>query len=350
MAIDPATATRGDRAERGIYAYLNRVAYVVINVSDLDRAVAFYEATCPVRQHCRLNGPEQPYRALGIEHGEFEGVVLRSLTAEHAPGSIYAEAPPRDIHLVQWRSPGPVGTPYREANHVGLYRHNSLVGDIEAGYDRVVKAGGRPYGRPSRIVLSPEGFSVVCFGFRDPDGTTLELIGPDKPDPSYPGALHHCNINCTDLSVSHHFYRDVMGFDTAFSCIPGDPQPITNGSLGDALSNPDGSAYGGELSNFVAKLMIPRNDWRNPLDVLEWTLPRPCGEAYASPLNLGMVRIGIEVGDINAAHARLQLAGVSSLSDIETWDMGEFGSRKLATLRDPDGVQLEIIEQQGPLE
>lgn len=334
-----------DRSTYGIHAYLNGLSHVVIYVSDLERSLAFYEQTFPVRRVARINGPAQAYPSLGIAHGRCTGWVLRSLTAERAPGAIFAEKPPRDIHLVQWLSPGPVGTPYREANHVGIYRHNTLVGDIEAGYARVLAAGGRPYGPPSRIVLLPDGFSVVCFGFRDPDGATLEMIGPDRPDPNYAGALHHCNINCSDLRRSYRWYRDVIGLDTGMYVAPGRPQPIANGSLGDALANPDGSAYTGDSMEFAANLLVPRNDWRNPIDLLEWTLPRPYGRAYESPLNLGLSRIALEVDDIAAARARLVAAGQRDVSEVETWDMGEFGEKKIALFRDPDGVMLELVEQ-----
>lgn len=207
---------------------------------------------------------------------------------------------------------------------MGIYRQNSLVGDIEAAHAQVVANGGRPYAEPSRIYLTPEGFGVLAFGFLDPDGITLEICGPDEPDPTYPGSIHHCNINCTDLKRSYKFYREVLGFDTGLFYAPGSPQPVANGSLGDSLRNPDGSEYTGPDMEFAANLMIPRTDWRNPLDVLEWHLPRPYGEAYKSPLNLGISRIGIEVDDIEAAHAKLVATGTAPVSDVDSWDMGDF--------------------------
>ena len=30
---------------------------------------------------------------------------------------------------------------------------------------------------------------------------------------------------------------------------------------------------------------------------------------------------------------------------VETWDMGEFGERKVVIFRDPDGIMLKLIEQ-----
>jgi catechol 2,3-dioxygenase-like lactoylglutathione lyase family enzyme len=343
-----ASTARPDRSAYGIHAHLNGLSHVVIHVSDLDRAVEFYEETFPARRHRRIDGPAQAYPSLGVERGRFTGWVMRSLGAEHAPGRVYAERPPRDIHLVQWLSPGPVGKPYAEANHVGIYRQNSLVGDIAAGYANVEANGGRPYAEPSRIVLTPEGFGALAFGFRDPDGTTLEMVGPDEPDPDHPGTLHHCNVNCTSLARSYRFYRDVIGLDTGLYYAPGKPQPVGNGSLGDTLRNPDGSLYAGAEMEFAANLMIPRNDWRNPLDVLEWTLPKPYGRAYESPRNLGIARIALEVDDVSACARKLTESGAPPVGDVETWDMGALGEKKVLILRDPDGVWLELVEQSAP--
>jgi hypothetical protein len=129
------------------------------------------------------------------------------------PGDLTAEARPRDLHLVQWLSPGPTGTPYRDANNLGIYRQNSLVGDLDAAYRNVLAHAGRPYGPPAPILLTPEGLRVRTYGYRDPDGTTLQMMGPDEPHPGYPGAIYHCNINVSDLKASNRFYRDVLGLD-----------------------------------------------------------------------------------------------------------------------------------------
>jgi catechol 2,3-dioxygenase-like lactoylglutathione lyase family enzyme len=119
---------------RGIRAHVNRFSHNVINVSDLDRSVEFYEATFPVRRRCRIDGPAQGYPSLGIEHGQFRGWVLESRSNSWPPGDLTAEARPRELHLVQWLSPPSTGAPYRDANNLGIYRQNSLVGDLHAAY------------------------------------------------------------------------------------------------------------------------------------------------------------------------------------------------------------------------
>ena len=334
-----------DRLTHGLRGHLNRFSHVVINVSDLDRAVEFYENTFPVQRRQRINGPQQRYVGLGIEQGQFEGWVLENKKDASPPGDLVAEFPARRLHLVQWKTPGPIGAPYREANHVGIYRQNSLVSNLNEAYTRVLAHGGRPYGEPSRIVLTPEGFGVTVFAYRDPDGNTLEMIGAEDPagKVTFPGMMHHCNLNVRDLAGSYRFYHEVMGLDLQAYLAPAALQPAGNGSLGDVLRNPDGSAYLGDMQ-FAATLLGVRSDSRSPIDVLQWSVPKPYGDAYPAANHLGIVRVAFEVDDIARARARLLAAGHAA-GPIETWDMGEFGERRVVIFYDPDGIALELIEQ-----
>ncbi len=348
MATTPdnsAAKTSVDRLAYGLRGHINRFSHTVINVSDLARAVEFYEATFPVRRRQRINGPAQRYVGLGIEQGQFEGWVMENKKDAPPPGGLGAEFPARFLHLVQWKHPTPVGHPYREANHVGIYRQNSLVGNLDEAYARVLAHGGRPYGEPSDIILTPDGFKVRVFAYRDPDGSTLEMIGAEDPTGKsvYPGMMHHCNLNVRNLERSYRFYHDVMGLDPQAYLEPTALQPASNGSLGDALANGDGSAYLGGM-NFAATLMGLRSDSRNPLDVLEWQTPKPYGEAYAQANHLGIIRVAFEVDDLAAARARLVASGHSGVGPIETWDLGEAGTRQVVIFRDPDGIMLELIE------
>ncbi len=182
MANPADEAATIDRLAHGLRGHINRFSHVVINVSDLDRAVEFYESTFPVRRREHINGPPQSYLGLGIEHGEFEGWVLENKKDTSPPGDVVAEFPARLMHLIQWKSPQPTGTPYREANHVGIYRQNSLVCSLDEAYANVIANGGKPYAEPSWIVLMPDGFGVTVFAYRDPDGITLEMIGAEDPN------------------------------------------------------------------------------------------------------------------------------------------------------------------------
>lgn len=342
-----AKTTRIDRHSAGLRPYINRFSHVVINVSDLDRAVEFYEATLPVHRRCRINGPEQAYIGLGIEKGCCRGWVLENINDIAPRGNIIAEFPTRRLHLIEWQSPAPIGKPYAEANHVGIYRQNVLVGNLNEAYQRVIDHGGRPYGEPSRIVLTPDGFGLTVFGFRDPDGNTLEMVEAETAigAPPFPGMMHHCNLNVRDLARSFRFYRDVIGLDMTVYLAPAGMQSVTNGSLGNLLRDPDGSRYTGSDMQFVASLFGLRSDSRSPLDVLQWLTPAPFGEPYRMPTNLGIGRVAFEVDDIDAARARLLSNGLVGVGPVEKWDMGELGTRRVVIFHDPDGICLELTQQ-----
>ena len=333
--------SKDNAPERGLYCHLTRILWITVNVSDLERSIDFYERTYPVTRAERTNGPAQSFRSLGIKQGEFEGRIMRD--SQPFQG--------RALHLVQWKSPGPVGEPYKEANHVGFYRHHasSTRSGLNDRYANVLAQGGRPYGPPSFIFVTPTS-GTNAFAFLDPDGTTLEWVGALEPNPAgLPDNLSAYNANCRDLRRSYRFYRDTMGQDITSRLNPVVPQPASSGSLGNLLRNPDGSVYTG-LIDFDAAITGYRADFRNVHDLLEWQMPRPFGEPYEAANNLGSVNVAWEVDDIDACYEKLVRLGIRGikaglLRPPEEWDMGEYGTRKVLNFRDPDGIMIQLHER-----
>lgn len=330
--------------EAGIYENVTRILWITVNVSDLERSVDFYERTYPVTRRERTNGPAQAFTTLGIGHGQFEGRLMRDVQPFQG----------RCLHLVQWTSPGPVGEPYKEANHVGFYRHHATASrsGLHAAYDRVVAEGGRPYGEPSFIYTTPTS-GTNAFGFLDPDGTTLEWVGGLDPNPNgVPDNISAYNANCRDLKRSYRFYRDVMGQDINARLNPITPQAPGSASLGDTLRNPDGSLYLGQI-DFDAVTTGYRADFRNVHDLLEWQMPRPYGDPYPTPNHLGSVNVTWEVDDVQACYeklAKLRVRGIGGgrLVAPEKWDLGEYGERTVMNFVDPDGIQISLHERPAP--
>ena len=81
------------------------------------------------------------------------------------------------IDLLEWKTPGPVGLPYPEANNLGLYRMAFLVQDVHACHAELVRLGV-PTGDPVWLDMGPEVpvDGLWALFFPDPDGTCLELI------------------------------------------------------------------------------------------------------------------------------------------------------------------------------
>ncbi len=345
-----ATATKGKgggprapyglAGEASLGGNIGSSLWYTINVSDLDRAVEFYEATYPVTRAEVMNGPVQAFHGLGIRRGQFKARLMRDSQPFQGGG----------ILLVQWLDPTPVGTPYREANHIGWYREHANASQTgqTARYQQALAAGGRPYGEPSAIAIT-DTLTIYSFAFRDPDGTTLEWVGPLDPTPGGdPDTVAGPNVNCRDIRRSFRFYRDVMGFDMQIRLNPSTPQPGTNGSLGDTVRTPKGAIWTG-LTDFDAAIMVPRTDGRNSVDLLEWQMPGSYGTPYAEGNHLGATNLSWEVNDVQVVYEKLHRLLKNPRKHIvappETWDLGDFGERKVLNIVDPDGVGLQFVER-----
>jgi catechol 2,3-dioxygenase-like lactoylglutathione lyase family enzyme len=325
--------------EMSLGGNITKVLFLTINVSDLDRAIEFYEATYPVKRAEELNGPAQAFHGFGISHGRFRGRMMRD--SQPFQGSA--------ILLVQWLSPGPVGKPYPEANHLGWYREhaNASQTGMNSRYEVALNNGGRPYGPPSKIFITPTE-AIMSFGFRDPDGTTLEWVGPVDPTPGgQPDSVAGPNNNCLNLPRSYRWYRDVLGLELSTRLNPNKSQPFGTGSLGDSIRKPDGSAYTGP-TDFDAAIMVPRGDSRNSVDLLQWQQPGSFGRPFKHANNLGMINLTYEVNSVQVVYEKLLRVLPDPRKHVvappETWDLGDYGVKKTLNILDPDGTMFQFIE------
>lgn len=327
--------------DRSLGGNITKVLHITINVSDLDRAVEFYERTYPVKRAEAIEMDAQPMHGLDIARGRFRARMMRD------PQPLQGRA----ILLVQWLDPSPTGAPYTSANHTGYYRHHADATrtGLEGRYEMALAAGGRPYGPPSGIEIMP-GYSIFAFGFRDPDGTTLEWVGPLKANPDGPpDNLTAYNANCRNLAASHRWYREVLGLNYTTRLNPVNAQPPTNGSLGDSLQSPDGSQHTG-LVDFDATILSPWADGRNAVDLLEWQKPPTYGRPYAKATNLGTQSITYEVNNVEQVHQKLLRLLDRPKRHIvhrpEYWNLGALGRRKVLNILDPDGIRIQFMEKQ----
>jgi catechol 2,3-dioxygenase-like lactoylglutathione lyase family enzyme len=243
-----------------------------------------------------------------------------------------------------------VGRPYAEANHLGWYREHANASQTgqAARYQQALAAGGRPYGEPSAIAIT-DTLTIYSFAFRDPDGTTLEWVGPVDPTPGGPpDTIAGPNTNCLDIHKSFAWYRDVLGFDMSVRLNPSNAQPATNGSLGDTIRTPSGDIWTGPV-DFDAAIMVPRGDSRNSVDLLQWQEPGSYGRPYRHANNLGAMNLTWEVNDVQVVYEKVMRnvrhPGRYLVAPPETWDLGDFGVRKVLNMKDPDGTRLQFFEK-----
>ncbi len=147
--------------------------HVNINCSDLSRSREWYErvlglearaTTAPGPVPGELFGFEADYR----DECEYEAAFLFPNSDQPAGMA---------IELMEWKRPAPIGPPYAEANHLGIYRMALVVEDIHASYDSL-RSDGVECPDPVLLDMGPEIpiEGVWAVFLKDPDGTCLELI------------------------------------------------------------------------------------------------------------------------------------------------------------------------------
>lgn len=307
---------------------INRVAYVVINVSDLERSRAFYEQVTPLKVAARTLAPSQPFRGLDIESGSFDGYLMEDATGGR----------PTRIHLVEWKVPTPIGRHYPCFWHVGLAKVAILTPSAPVKLAQLKALGIRPTN--DRII---RGYVTIT----DPDGVIISFPGgldqalPAGDDPRWFERLLHTNPVVSDIRRSMKFYGETLGLDLDMENVPCEPTPASQGP-------------GSDVSQGDSHLYIARGDARFWVDLSQFYHPpsRPETSApFAEANHIGIARIGFEVDDIEACYAILRQVPPSGLAPgsilpPEEWDLGpEVGTQRVLCFRDPDGVRLELVEK-----
>ena len=89
---------------------------------------------------------DQAFPSLGIGRGRFEGLMLRDLSED-------ANAPM--LHLVEWKTPKPVGVANASHAHVGFNRIVTLVADLKMARGKVIAQGTQPILPNSDFIRPP---------------------------------------------------------------------------------------------------------------------------------------------------------------------------------------------------
>ena len=145
----------------------NRLAFVAINCSDLDRSTEFYGDILGFNPLARFApGPRDESNLRMGPDCEWE--------------MSYLDDPRRTISfavdLVQWHKPAGEGQPYDTANHVGIYRMALTTDDIDRDYAELVDRAFAACHPPAELDMGPGLPLLRAMLFTDPDGTMLELI------------------------------------------------------------------------------------------------------------------------------------------------------------------------------
>ena len=143
------------------------------------------------------------------------------------------------------------------------------------------------------------------------------------------GRIYHVNSNCTELERSARFY-EALGLRRVTRTVPLRPQP--------------GDAFGLEQVAWDAWILQSDDGLDGlSLDLLEWTTPGPTGAPTDLDGEPGYNRLVFEVVDLDAVLEGASAAGGSLVGGPIAVDVGDATAR-IAILRDPDGVPVQVVE------
>lgn len=146
---------------------LGAMAHTGITVRDMDRALRFYRDLLGLKVLGDITFSGAEVDALTqVAGARLRAVYLRSEKDRNGP----------PLELLQFIEPqGDTGTPYARLTNPGITEVAFWVTDIEQTYHTLRAQGVEFYSAPQLFVLEGYG-KVKAVYFRDPDGTTLELL------------------------------------------------------------------------------------------------------------------------------------------------------------------------------
>ncbi|MFN0303964.1 MAG: VOC family protein [Burkholderiales bacterium] len=302
----------------------------VMTVSDLDRAVAFYESALYFKRTderliegngvARLTGIDNPRVRRATLHLGDERIALEQyLGRESTP----VKARSQDLSFQ--RIAIVVSDMQRATAHFARYS----IGAISSG----------PQTLPE---WNKAAAGIKAFKFRDPDGHPLELLEfpPDKGNPKWRegvGArlflgIDHSAITVSDTERASAFYRDVLVMRIA-------GQSLNSGTTQEQLDDAPGAVV--RVTGLRPALA------RGPgLEFLHYLTPTDGRAAQAGlrASDLVYTRVLLEVDDIEALLPRLVTHRVEIVSEGIVSD-SPFGPGKALMVRDPDGHAVVLTQR-----
>jgi len=294
-----------------------RIGYVAINVRDLERSRAFYEAVTPMRVVARTSAPTQSFALLGEAQGSFDGYLL-----DDGSGG-----DPTQLHLIEWKQPEPRG----QANPTFFHAGWGKIAFSHTGADDVLKRLAANGVTPSNPEIQRQYVSII-----DPDGVIISfLYNPQRPRPTF----FHCVSGPSDPKRTVAFHQRLFGLEYWMASQPGQVLPTSQGP-------------GADAAQWDSHILRSWGDHRFNIDVSKILVPAQTGTPCPDPLNVGIGRIGIEVKSIDTALPLLEQALASEpcgearlVGPVEHWDLGsEVPRRKVIGIKDPDGMHIDIYE------
>jgi len=291
----------------------NRIYHCNSNCSDLDVAVAFYEALGLRRVLRTVPSKNQSGSAFGLDEVAWDAWIL------HSDDGLDGLS----LDLLEWKTPLPTGTAPGLDGEPGYNRLMITTPDLDATVERAVAAGGTLVGGPIEVEAGPERPRLAMV--LDPDGVPVQLLQSDKT------SIAQVVVNCADIEESIAYYRDVMGLKPIFE--PTEMEWTKE-------------LFGGETDKRVRGAILSDAGSVFTVALIQWLDPAPKTAARVRGANeLGIFRMAWSTTDCAADEAVVRAAGSTPFVPTEELSVGDDLPLLLVLFwPGPNGECLELIE------
>ena len=282
---------------------------------DTDEAVDFLVNVLDMREVMRNPLHPSDGSLLGIEGEIVSGAAF-----------VYDKRGPRtspSVEVQEWVSPTVIGTPMRDATHVGMQSLGVAVPDLADTLSRM-NAAGCTVVAEGRTDWTDRWVTVA-----DPTGTLFDMF-EDASVPAGESRMRHLRITVTDLETSLPWYRGIGFLEVARH------EWTTGAHVG--VDQADASAS-------IVRMRLPDE----PCEVVltQWNNPRSHGRHPEHANQAGLFRTAVGVDDTVRSYEEFLAAGWTfereprqvELSGTKVPDMW------ICFLNDPDGVPFEFVQR-----
>jgi len=282
---------------------------------DTDEAVDFLVNVLDMREVMRNPLHPSDGSLLGIEGEIVSGAAF-----------VYDKRGPRtspSVEVQEWVSPTVIGTPIRDATHVGMQALGVAVPDLADTLRRMDETGCSVVGEGST------DWTGRWVTVADPTGTLFDML-EDATIPADESRMRHLRITVSDLEVSLPWYRG-LGFAEVAR------HDWTTGSLVGVEQI--------DVSASIVRMRLPDE----PCEVVltQWNNPRSHGRHPEQANHAGLFRAAVGVDDTVRSYEEFLAAGWAfereprqvELSGTKVPDMW------ICFLNDPDGVPFEFVQR-----
>ncbi|SVE18801.1 uncharacterized protein METZ01_LOCUS471655 [marine metagenome] len=141
-------------------------------------------------------------------------------------------------------------------------------------------------------------------------------------------ATNHTSFTVSDLDRSLAFFRDALGFEVS-------SKGPRSASLIQAITGVEGAEV------LIAYVRGPAHS----IELIQYIKPETRSSVRPQPCDTGFSHIAYDVDDIDAAIKAARDHSVEPIGPVVAIDQGPNRGRRVAYLRDPDGITIEFIEK-----